>query len=133
MFNQKRTSFIVLLCLIVVVVLTQCATVTPATPTQIISPAIVTITPVTSTPWVKQNILVEMEVGKGMVVWTDNIAIAERTIDEIEGVINTVLTGNGHAIYVLIDPRYSKVLVAKEIEDRLRLTSATLSAKGERE
>lgn len=124
MFNRNRTISIVLLCFLVVVVLTQFTTV---------SPAIVTITPSTPTPWVKQDVLIEMEVGKGMIVWTDNIATSERMIDEIEGVARTDLAENGHAIYVVIDPRYSKVLVAKEIEDRLRLTSATLSAKGERE
>ncbi len=124
MFNRNRTISIVLLCFLVAVVLTQFTTVSPNT-----SPA----STVTPTPWVKQDVLIEMEAGKGMTVWTDNMATAERTIDEIKGVINTVLTGNGHAIYVQIDPRYSKVLVAKEIEDRLRLTSATLSAKGERE
>lgn len=132
MFNQKRTSFIVLL-LIVVLVATQCSTVTPNTSTVIILPSS-TVTPTpTPTPWVKQDILIEMEADKGMTVWTDNIATAERTIDEIEGVISTMLIANDKAIFVLIDPRYSKVLVAKEIEDRLRLISPTLPAKGERE
>lgn len=141
MFDQKRTSFIVLLCLIVV--LAQCAidpTVPPVPSTAIIAPA----STVTPTPWVKQDILVQMEVGKGMTVWTDNITTAkQRTIDETEGVINTVLMDNGHSIFVQIDPRYNKVLVAKEIEDRLlasypppfplRAKGTTLPAKGERE
>lgn len=112
MFNRKTQNTIMLLGLIVVLI------------SQIVqfgsAPSVPTAMPIpTATPWVKQNILIETKSGKGLDVWTDNIATDRRKIDEIEGVISTILLYNDHMIYVSIDPRYDNDLVAKVIADRL--------------
>ncbi len=112
MLNQKNQNIIILVCLIVVLI-SQIA------PYTIVAP-VPTIMPVpTATPWVKQDILIETKSGKGLDVWTDNSVTDRRKIDEIEGVISTLLLRNDHMIYVEIDPRYDKALVAKAIADRL--------------
>ena len=112
MINQRKINLIVLLCLIVVLV------------SQIFHLVIIALVSIvlplpTGTPWIKQDVLIETKSGRGLNVWTDNITIAKRKINEIEGVTNTTLLANGHMIYVAIDPRYDKALVAEEIKNRL--------------
>lgn len=114
--NQKAQNIVILTCLIVVLFsqISQFGSV-PRVGNTISVP--------TATPWVKQDILIEIKSGKGIDVWTDNIVTDRRKIDEIEGVINTILMRNNHMIYVQFDPRYDKDLIAKAIakaiEDRL--------------
>lgn len=135
MFNQKRISFIVL-CTIAVFALTQCTTVTPVpyvwpTPVSTLAP----VPAPTPTPWVKQDILIKIldEKHPYIHVWIDTPKRDIVKVVAVEGVVSATLMNHDRMIAVYIDPRFSKVLVAKEIEDRLRLTSATLPAKSERE
>ena len=68
----------------------------------------------TATPWVKQDILILPEVGRGIAIWTDNPQKDMAAINEVEGIINTYITSNS-SIYAQIDPRYSKEIVIQEI------------------
>lgn len=72
----------------------------------------------TATPWVKQNVLVMMRPA-GLEVWTDNAEVDRLVIDTVDGVVVTLTYGDGYMIYVRVDPRYDKVLVAEAIIDRL--------------
>ncbi len=68
----------------------------------------------TATPWVKQDILILPEAGRGIAIWTDNPQKDMAAINEVEGIINTHITSNS-SIYAQIDPRYSKEIVIQEI------------------
>ena len=114
----------VLLCLIVVLfsqivqfyrIGQQTVSVSPT-----LMPAFTSIFIPTPTVWVKQDIVVEMAEGIGLQVWVDDAPNARYEVDQVEGVIDTELMQKGHMIYVRVDPRFSKVLVAEAIVTRLR-------------
>lgn len=82
---------------------------------------IATPTPIpTPTAWVKQDILVEMPVGRSIWIWTDNPETDMLKVQKIEGVVQATLMNNDRMIAAYIDPRYDKDLVAKAIEKRLK-------------
>lgn len=108
---HKRTRNLSVLFSLILVLLSQMVQLSRS---EILGPV---ITP-TITPWVKQDILIKM-LPSGMKVWTDNAEVDRLVIDKIEGVLVTMTFGDGHEIFVRVDPRYDRVLVAEAIMNRL--------------
>ena len=115
---------LVLLCLIVVLLsqIVQLGRVVSVTATSAptLIPTFTSIFIPTPTPWVKQDIVVQMGLGWGLSVWVDDASNARYEVDKVEGVIDTELMHKGHMIYVRVDPRFNKILVAEAIVTRLR-------------
>lgn len=82
-----------------------------------IAPACTPAPTATPTPWIQQEILVEMTTGKGITVWVNNPEQARIKIGNAKniGVIDTAIMDKGHSIYIRIDPRYNKTVAAREI------------------
>ncbi len=84
------------------------------------TPAPITSTP---TPWIQQEILIEMSAGKGLTIWIDNPEQAQIKLNNASdlGIISATIMDNDHSIYVLIDPRYRKAKAAQEITKLLTI------------
>ncbi len=108
--NNRTRNTIVLICLVIVLLsqivqLNRCYKI------------VTTIQPI-DTPWIKQDVLIEMK-PSGITIWVDDAETDRLIVDSVEGVVNTSTYGDGYQIYVRVDPRYNKELVAKDILRRL--------------
>lgn len=113
---KNRTEKMILLLCLTTVLLSQGVQLTRIARSPVIS---LTPTPIpTATPWVKQDVLVMMR-PSGLEVWTDNAEVDRLVIDRVDGVVNTTTYSDGYMIYVRVDPRYDKALVAEAIINQL--------------
>lgn len=107
--KQKLTLVLASLLFAYIIIGSSCRATIP-----LLRPSQPTPTP-TATPWVKQDILILPEVGRGITIWTDNPKKDMAAInEEVEGIIDALITSNS-SIYAQIDPRYSKEIVIQEI------------------
>lgn len=112
---KNRTKKMILLLCLTIVLLSQGVQLTRIAR----SPVNLTPTPVpAAVPWVKQDVLIR-KLASGLEVWTDNAEVDQLIVDKVDGVIDTTTYSDGHMIYVRVDPRYEKALVAEAIINRL--------------
>lgn len=127
---HERTKNLIMLLSLIVVLLLQVAqfsrgnmggAVIPPTTTPSWVKLVISLTPTptaTATPWVKQDILVIM-MPHGFQVWTDSAEEDRLVVDAVEGVIDTKIFNDDYMIYVRLDPRFDKFLVAKDVMTQL--------------
>ncbi len=80
---------------------------------------LLTVSTPTPAPFIKQDILINMQAGKGLDIWIDNIDTHIVSVAEVEGVMDVIKSYGGYALYVRVDPRYDKDVVAGEILEML--------------